>query len=104
MKIVLYPESSDSSVPYLFIKQIFLHCPKAGLTYCQLWENKNSKNLVKITQEEVRTRYLTDLGKFRHDILQLEREGLLSAKEDDNSFLIQLVTMEDVGGTGFTLC
>ena len=101
MELKFFPVSVP---PYFYLKQIFQHCPKAGYTYCQLWENKNDDYLISITDDEVRSKYLTDLGKFRHDILMLEREALLNCRIIDDDMMIELIGWDHEPGGGNILC
>jgi hypothetical protein len=77
--------------PYLYLSQVAKNCPKAVLTYMVLWQAMNKENKVDVYKKEVRNEYLISLSKFRHDLLMLVKEGLVSIDETPNVLHIELV-------------
>lgn len=78
--------------PYPYLYQVALYCPKAVLSYMQLWE-KRDKNTCKTTviKSELKNQYLITQTKFKNDLLLLMREGLISIRETDYSIEVDLV-------------
>lgn len=81
--------------PYLYIAQIAEHCPKALFTYLQLWREKDRKNMIRISPNEVRIEFLITLRKFNHDLMLLVREGLVSIEETSKLIKIELVGWQE---------
>ena len=89
--------------PYLYLKQVAEHCPKAVSTYMTIWQEKNLENKLNVYKKEVRNDYLISLAKFRHDLLLLVKEGLVSINETPNLLEIELVDW-NVDCEGYLLC
>ncbi len=83
--------------PYPYLYQVALYCPKAVITYMQLWEKRN-KNSCKTTiiKSDLKNQYLTTATKLKNDLLLLMREGLLSIVEETSySLVIELVDFDE---------
>lgn len=81
--------------PHPYLKQVLVHCPKAGATYMQLWESRNKNNRVSIYKKQVKSEYLISQSKFKNDLLLLVREGLASIDESPLMLTIELVGWDD---------
>lgn len=81
--------------PYLYLIQVLQHCPKAGALYVDLWNHKDKENRLSIGKNKVRSEFLTSLAKFRHDLLLLVKEGIVSVDETPNAIHIELVDWEE---------
>ena len=77
--------------PYQYLQQVADHCCKAVSTYLALWRTVDRNFKVTIYKKDVREEYLTSLTKFKHDLLLLVKEGLLSIDETPNVLHIELV-------------
>jgi hypothetical protein len=77
--------------PRLFLRQVAKNCPKAALTYMDLWERKGKNNRVLVCKKDVRQEYLTNLATFNHNIFLIGIEGLASYSETDDFIAIELV-------------
>ena len=82
---------TEECPPYLYIFQIAEHCPKALATYLSLWREKDPRNKLKLTKNDVKIQFLTSLRKFNHDLLLLVKEGLVSVEETPKAIKIELV-------------
>ncbi len=80
--------------PYPYLKQVGEHCPKAVCTYMDIWKDRDKANKLKLYKDQVRNKYLISLAKFRHDLLLLVKEGLISIDETDQSLSIELIGWE----------
>lgn len=89
--------------PYLYLKQVAEHCPKAVSTYMMLWQEQDKKNKVYIDKTTVRTEHLISLAKLRHDLLLLVKEALISIQETETKIDIELVGW-DIDAEGYGLC
>lgn len=81
--------------PIAYLLQVLEHCPKAGATYLQLWQQRDKDSRVSIKRADVRITFLTSLAKFRHDILLLVKEQLVSVHETPTMIKIELVDWHD---------
>ncbi len=77
--------------PYVYLSQVAEYCPKAVATYLKLWSGQDKENKVHISKKDIRIEYLISLAKFRHDLLLLVKEGLVSLEETPNWLHIELV-------------
>lgn len=77
--------------PYVYLAQVADHCPKAVSTYMLLWREMDGDNQIRIRKDEVRAEYLISLAKFRHDLLLLVKEGLVSINETPQKISIEIV-------------
>ncbi len=75
--------------PYLL--QVLKNCPKAGLTYCELWQRRNSESKIYLLKKEIKTEFLIHRAKFENDILLLVKEGLINMHETSSAYCIELV-------------
>lgn len=89
--------------PYHYLIQVAEHCPKAVCTYMALWRDIDKNNKVVIYKEDIRTQYLTSVAKFRHDLLLLVKEALISIVETKKTIHIEVVGW-DIDAEGQTLC
>jgi hypothetical protein len=96
--------SSYSFPPFFQFHQVLQNCPKAGLTYLNLWQNKNKENCLYVTKTDIRNEYLSSLSKFRHDILLLVREGVISVNETPEKIYIDLLDWDELDQEGYALC
>ncbi len=67
--------------PYCYLVQVLNNHPLAASTYIEAWRQKDSKNKISIHKKEIRNRFLIAPTKFRNDLYQLVREGLVSVQE-----------------------
>lgn len=81
--------------PYHYLRQVLDHCPKAGLTYIDIWARMDKDNRIKIDKEAIRNNFLVSLSKFRHDLLLLVKEGLISIEETPKTIKIEVVGWDD---------
>lgn len=93
----------ESYPPFAYLIQVLNHCPQAGSTYVQLWNMRDCNNRVDILIKDVRLEFLISLKKFKHDLLLLVKEGLISVNESQKSFVIELVDWQ-IDAEGLTLC
>ncbi len=77
--------------PYMLLMQVLTHCPKAGSTYMHLWSSRDKKNKVCLRKEDCRESFFITLSKFRHDLLLLVREGLISVDETPHNIEVQFL-------------
>ena len=77
--------------PRLFLEQIMDTLSKA---YCFLWDNKNKKNMFKMTWKELSVYY--NKNSFRTSVRKLNTEGLLSYEESKDGIAIELVGWDEV--------
>jgi hypothetical protein len=89
--------------PYLYLEQVLDHCPKAGKTYMQLWQNMDRNNKLSISKEDIRTEYLTQVATFRHNLLLLVKEGLASIDETPSFIYVELTDWQ-FDAEGCPLC
>jgi hypothetical protein len=82
--------------PYHFLITVLEHCPRAARTYVYLWQQQDSANNLHILKKSIKEKYLTTIAKFRHDLLMLVREGLISISEDREHLHIEVVDWDDV--------
>lgn len=76
--------------PYPYLHQVLSHCHKAGLTYMDLWKQRDDKNKVIVGKDEIRTKFLSTTHTFHHNLLLLAKEGLVNVDERPNSLIIEL--------------
>jgi len=57
--------------------------------YCYLWDNRNAKNQVHLSWEELTRRY--NRNSFRTSLRKLNNSGLLSYDESPDGILVELV-------------
>lgn len=81
--------------PLPFLEQVLRHCPRSGLLYLKLWQEKN---------EECRCHFSKkDISNFMHPhafsnaLRKLCDEGLVSCNEGQNSLTIELVDWSSMG-------
>lgn len=77
--------------PRIYLKQVADHCPRAMSTYLDIWTNKDRQNQVHIYKDELKLEYLTSMTKFRHDLLSLVKEGLVSINESPKAFHVDII-------------
>jgi hypothetical protein len=80
--------------PYFYLKQLADHCPKAVSTYMTLWRSVDAEHKLSVLKKEIREQYLISLSKFRHDLLMLVKEGLVSIDETTDILNIELVSWD----------
>lgn len=90
--------------PYLFLLQVAEHCPKALATYLLLWREIDLNHKISILKQDVPSEFLISLAKFRHDLLLLVKEGLISLHETKKNISIELVAWEEIDAEGKSLC
>ncbi len=90
--------------PYIYLKQVAEHCPKAVSTYMTIWNLMNVENKFNVYKEDVRNELLISLAKFRHDLLLLVKEGLVSIEETEKSIQIELVDWDEIDAEGQMIC
>ncbi len=106
---------SKEPLPEYYLLQISKNCPKALFLYLQLWRKRDKDNQVSVERSKIRVEYLISVAKFRHDLLMLIAEGLLSyyetcsevdpKNETLNTFSIELVDwQDDIDAEGHLLC
>lgn len=76
--------------PYPYLHQVLSHCHKAGVTYLDLWKERDKNNKVTIEKDEIRSRFLASTHNFHHNLLLLVKEGLLSIDESSNRLIVEL--------------
>ena len=91
------PKINPVYPPYLYLAQVAEHCPKAISTYLALWRTANKECKVRVYKDEVRTEFLISLSKFRHDLLLLVKEALVSVEETKKVINIELVGWDEDG-------
>jgi hypothetical protein len=89
--------------PYPYLSQVLKNCPKAGLTYLEIWKDRDQINKVHVYKKDVPSTYLSSLAKFRHDLLLLVKEALVNIEETPLVIHIELIGY-DFDAEGFTLC
>lgn len=67
--------------PYQYLLQVLNNHPLAAATYVEVWRQKNKENKISIDKREIRNKFLVAPTKFRNDLYQLVREGLLNVHE-----------------------
>jgi hypothetical protein len=77
--------------PYYYLTQVADNCSKAVSTYMMLWRNADKEKKMSIYKKDVRSEYLISLCKFRHDLLLLVKQGLVSVDETPALLNIELV-------------
>lgn len=77
--------------PALYLRQVLEHCPRAGQTYCILWDNMDKNNHSKFNKDDIRTVYLYSMKSWRDHLRLLAKEGLINIDEDKENFDIELV-------------
>lgn len=80
--------------PIFYLQQAANHCCKAIATYIELWKNKDVNNFVHLSIDDVRIAYVS-LARFRHDLKLLLKEGLVSFKEKNGVFTIELTAWDN---------
>jgi len=88
--------------PYLYLKQVIDHYPTSAGTYIELWRHKDKKHKLVIAKNQIRNQFLCAPTKFRNDLYNLVREGLVNIDEKwdkDNKdwweLTIELVSFEE---------
>lgn len=82
--------------PPFYLMAVLDHCPLAGSTYVQLWNNKNSESKLYVAHKDINFEYLKSKTKFRHDLLLLVKEGLISVEETKDKIYIEVTAWEDI--------
>lgn len=82
--------SHNETPPYLYLRQVLRACPKAALTYMDLWRHRDEENIVNAYKKDIKNDYHIHSNKFNHDLLQLVSEGLASITETPNVLHIRL--------------
>jgi hypothetical protein len=80
--------------PYYYLAHLAYHCPKAVSTYMALWKSADAEDKISIFKKDIRDQYLISLSKFRHDLLMLVKEGLVSIDETTDILNIELVSWD----------
>lgn len=81
--------------PYLYLQQIVDYCPKAASTYMLLWRSIDKENKLDVFKKDIRSEYLISLAKFRHDLLLLVKEGLVSLEETPQWLHVEVVGWDE---------
>lgn len=81
--------------PYIYLKAVLQHCPKAGLLYMQLWDLADEERSFILKRSEIQSTFLTTQCKFKNDLSLLAREALLHIHETSSTFKIELVGWDD---------
>ena len=82
--------------PYFFLLQVSEHCPKAVSTYLLLWRKADDNFQIQFNKKNIREELLISVAKFRHDLLLLVKEMLISIEETPTKIFIELVKWDDV--------
>jgi hypothetical protein len=77
--------------PYMYLKQVLMHCPRAGETYIELWRAKDKQSKVRMDPYESEIKFMIKSRRFKTDLFQLVKEGLVSVTEHLNRYEIELV-------------
>lgn len=83
-------ESICDFPPYNYTIQILSHCPKAGLTYFQLWSKRNKENKLTVLKKDIPTEFLTSVVRFRNDLMLLVKEAFVNVEETSKAFFLEL--------------
>ena len=67
--------------PYAYLKQVIDHHPLAAGTYVELWRHKDKNHRVIVAKNQIRNQFLIAPTKFRNDLYQLVKEGLVNVDE-----------------------
>lgn len=81
--------------PLPYLEHVLKNCPKAGLTYLNLWQKRDKHMRYSVPSGQVPYHTLQSTAQFRHNLLLLVREGLISMHEDGKSIRVELVDWED---------
>lgn len=85
----------DCIPPYQYLCQGCDHCPQAMSTYLTLWRSQGEHLSRTYEKKKIRQELLVSTIKFQHDLLALEREGLLEV--DENPSFITVTLADDAG-------
>jgi len=77
--------------PRLYLEQVMDNLSKA---YCFMWDNKNEKNILKMTWKELSAYY--NKNSFRTNLRKLNQEGLLNYEELDDGVSIELIGWDEM--------
>lgn len=94
----------DRYPPYSYLIQVADHCPRAMATFLILWREKPNDLTLKYSKEDVSSHYLISWTKFKNDLRQLAREGLLIVEEYPNSVTVTLEEGIEIDAEGLALC
>jgi hypothetical protein len=89
--------------PYIYLAQVIEHCALSASTYLQLWREKDKDNVVHIYKKDVYVQFLKRPYKFKNDLINLVKEGLISIDETPKKYVIELVDYE-IDAAGYPLC
>ncbi len=81
--------------PLPYLEHVLKNCPKAGLTYLNLWQKCDKNMRYSVPSDRIPYHTLQATAAFKHNLLLLVREGLISIHEGDKDISIELVDWED---------
>ncbi len=81
--------------PYILVVLVVNHIPKAASTYLHLWKNKDNNNSVAVNMRNIRKEHCISPAKFNHDVLLLEREGIVHVRYSHKNKDIMHIEMID---------
>ena len=67
--------------PYDYLMQIINHHPSSSATYIEAWRSRDDKDKLVIAKKEIRKKFLISPSKFRNDLLNIAKEGLINVHE-----------------------
>lgn len=85
---------SNDVPPYFYLRHVLKTCPKAALTYIDLWRNCDRDNTVLVQKKEIKNEYHIHVNKFSHDLLALVSEGLANVQETPQCLHIELTAWQ----------
>jgi len=93
--MIKFPQNESLLPPYAYLMQVLLHCPISAFIYVQLWKDKNKENKLVIHKDEIQNTYLISRTRFKNNLQNLVREGLINIDERPSTLEIELLDWND---------
>ena len=81
--------------PYPYLELVLRICPRAGLIYLKLWNERDKYDSVVIFRDQVKTKFLMKTSMFLEKLMLLASEGLVCVEEHPNLLRIELTGWDD---------